>query len=249
MLGFSTKSQLAIEYSYRLREKSPQTWVFWIHASNAARLEQSCRDLVDQLKLEGREGPKAEMFKLLCTWLRDTREKWVLILDNIDDDRFLQETSPPLWTYIPISSNGSVLFTARDKGVATRLVEDRDAIEFKEMDEDHALAQLHNELEKETQKNDLIELAKILDFVPLAITQAAAFINNKRPRFSVAQYLASFHTDRKRTNLLEYEQPGISSRRDWEVRHSHYAYLADIICSHTRDQIVRCGFAIVLVLV
>jgi predicted ATPase len=35
------KTQTAIEYSSRVRESTPDTWVFWIHASNRARLEQS----------------------------------------------------------------------------------------------------------------------------------------------------------------------------------------------------------------
>ncbi|KAJ5253161.1 hypothetical protein N7489_003571 [Penicillium chrysogenum] len=34
------KIQTAIEYSCRVRELTLKTWVFWIHASNAARLRQ-----------------------------------------------------------------------------------------------------------------------------------------------------------------------------------------------------------------
>jgi KaiC/GvpD/RAD55 family RecA-like ATPase len=35
-LGGVGKSQLAIEYAYRVCEKEPNTWVFWIHAENRA---------------------------------------------------------------------------------------------------------------------------------------------------------------------------------------------------------------------
>ncbi|KAJ5277767.1 hypothetical protein N7534_008281 [Penicillium rubens] len=55
-LGGVGKSQLAIEYSYQVRSKSPTTWVFWVHASNEARFEQSFRDIADQVKIPGRQA-------------------------------------------------------------------------------------------------------------------------------------------------------------------------------------------------
>jgi hypothetical protein len=39
--------------------------VFWVYASNAARFEQSFRDIADRAKVFGRQGPKANIFKLL----------------------------------------------------------------------------------------------------------------------------------------------------------------------------------------
>ncbi|OCK90789.1 uncharacterized protein K441DRAFT_475859, partial [Cenococcum geophilum 1.58] len=53
-LGGVGKSQLAIEYAYRTREQSPQTCVLWVHASKAARFEQSYRDIADRVKIAGR---------------------------------------------------------------------------------------------------------------------------------------------------------------------------------------------------
>src|SRR6266536_6154478 len=78
------KSQLAIEYAYRTRERSPETWVFWVHASNAARFEQSFRDIANCVKISGRQNPQANIFQLMHNWLRNDRKgKWVLILDNV----------------------------------------------------------------------------------------------------------------------------------------------------------------------
>jgi hypothetical protein len=86
------KSQLAIKYSYRIRDQSPETWVFWVHASNAARFEQSFQEIADQVKIPERRSPKADIFKLIHDWLRDEKKgKWLLILDNVDDARFLVE--------------------------------------------------------------------------------------------------------------------------------------------------------------
>ncbi|KAK5711317.1 hypothetical protein LTR17_018488 [Elasticomyces elasticus] len=93
-LGGVGKSQLAIEYARQLRQRSPQTWVLWIHASNAARFEQSVRDVADQLKIYGRKDPKSDLLQLLRNWLRDeSKGKWLMVLDNADEVGFLLE--PP----------------------------------------------------------------------------------------------------------------------------------------------------------
>jgi hypothetical protein len=87
-----------------------------------------------------------------------------------------------------------------------------------------------NKRGNETRTEELIELAKVLDLMPLAITQTAAFINKRRPHFPVTQYLAWFKkSDRKRANLLKQEHEGASTRRDWEAKHLIYDHLANII--------------------
>ncbi|KAJ5922979.1 hypothetical protein N7516_010682 [Penicillium verrucosum] len=52
------KAQAAIEYSYRVRESTPETWVFWIHASNTARLEQGYQQIAVVAEIPGRDDPK-----------------------------------------------------------------------------------------------------------------------------------------------------------------------------------------------
>lgn len=91
---YYSKSQLAIEYAHRVREASPSTWVLWIHASSAARFELSVRDTLEQLKVPGRAELGANVFQLFRSWLRDERRgKWLIILHNVDDARFLPRAS------------------------------------------------------------------------------------------------------------------------------------------------------------
>ena len=91
-----SKSQLAIEYAHRTREHSSTTWVFWVHASNAARFEQSFREIADRLKIPGRRDLAANIFELMYEWLCDERKgSWVLILDNVDNAQFLVGVSGP----------------------------------------------------------------------------------------------------------------------------------------------------------
>jgi len=48
-------------------------WVFWVHASNAARFEQSFREIADRVKITGRKDPQANIFKLVYNWLQDQK--------------------------------------------------------------------------------------------------------------------------------------------------------------------------------
>ncbi|KAI2479373.1 hypothetical protein Ptr902_09584 [Pyrenophora tritici-repentis] len=88
-LVWPRRRRLAIEHAYRTHEQSPETWVFWVHASNAVRFEQSYRDIADRVKIFGRRDPQANIFKLVHDWLCDSRQRWLLVLDNLDDARFL----------------------------------------------------------------------------------------------------------------------------------------------------------------
>jgi hypothetical protein len=86
VLTDNSKSQLALQYAHSIRDASPQTFVFWVHASNRARFEEAYRDLADRLQLPGRTDPKADVLPLVSKWLRDEANgRWVMVLDNVDD--------------------------------------------------------------------------------------------------------------------------------------------------------------------
>jgi hypothetical protein len=66
VLTNDSKSQLALQYAHSIRDASPQTFVFWVHASTRARFEEAYRDLAERLQLPGRSDPKANV--LCCGW-------------------------------------------------------------------------------------------------------------------------------------------------------------------------------------
>ncbi|KAJ5117479.1 hypothetical protein N7448_011111 [Penicillium atrosanguineum] len=84
------KAQTAIEYSYhvrRVRESKPDTWVFWIHASNVARLEHGYQQIAAFVEIPGRDDPKTNILQLVYQRLCDSRNgRWLMVLDNADDD-------------------------------------------------------------------------------------------------------------------------------------------------------------------
>ena len=63
--GDDRKSQLAIEYSYQVRESSPDMWVFWIHASSAARFEEGHRKIAERTKIAGWDNQEVNILQLV----------------------------------------------------------------------------------------------------------------------------------------------------------------------------------------
>jgi tetratricopeptide (TPR) repeat protein len=179
---------------------------------------------------------KADIFKLVNDWLREERNgKWLLVLDNADDARWLLEThttigtvpasgthsksARPLWEYLPQSQNGSVLVTTRSKSVALKLVEERDIVAVEPMDQAHAVALFERKLSTESDREDTVALVAALEFMPLAVVQAAAYINQRAPRCSVHEYIEKFQkTDRSKTSLLTHEAGHL--RRDRDAKNS-----------------------------
>ncbi|KAJ5806306.1 uncharacterized protein N7503_003908 [Penicillium pulvis] len=235
-LGGVGKSQLAIECSYRIREQSPDTWVFWVYASNTARFEQSYWEIANRAKITGRHDPQANIFKLVCDWLQDAKnKKWVLILDNVDDDDVLQahisvnmETQvdigngafkQPLSAFIPQCQHGLLIMTTRSRSVASKIVDDSDIIAVNPMDKSQASALMEKKLGIQANKEDISKLIEALEFMPLAIVQAAAYIKCRAPRCSIPQYLETLQkTDHKMARLLSYEAG--HRQRDWEAKNS-----------------------------
>jgi hypothetical protein len=204
-----------------------------VHASNAARFEQSYRDIADRVKIFGRKDPKADIFKLVHDWLCSSKDWWLLVLDNVDDARCLVEvpvaqrdeaanlrSAPkPLRSYIPNSERGSVLVTTRSQDAALKLVEKRCIISVEPMNKVQASELFRKKLEEDEDHVGIDGLNAALEYIPLAIVQAAAYIARKAPRCSVQQYLTDFRrSDRKRTTLLDSEAGQL--RRDYEAKNS-----------------------------
>jgi tetratricopeptide (TPR) repeat protein len=150
--------------------------VLWAHASNAARLEQSFREIAELVKVRGRKEPQADVFKLVHDWLREEKNgRWLLVVDNADDAGALsaqvgdsqksqaddgsgdssnmRALQHPLRKYLPPSRHGCVLVTSRTRQAAMQLVEDSDIIKIKPMDDAAAQALLRKKLGDEGEKS------------------------------------------------------------------------------------------------
>ncbi|RYP14237.1 hypothetical protein DL765_006517 [Monosporascus sp. GIB2] len=230
-LGGVGKSQLAIQYSHNVRDATPQTFVFWVHGSTKARFEEAYRDLADKLELPRRHDPKVDVLRLVSNWLCDeTIGRWTMVLDNVDDaETFLsrkreqdepsESSSAPLAAYLPQSRNGSILITSRNKDAAARLAGGYKNIkEVRAMDEGQALRLFQNKLQSASKEEGAANLVCALDYIPLAITQAAAYIN-RRSRWTAYNYLDEFRkNDKKKESILNRDAGDL--RRDESASNS-----------------------------
>ncbi|RFU31458.1 hypothetical protein B7463_g4861, partial [Scytalidium lignicola] len=231
-LGGVGKSQLAIRYAHSIRDASPQTFVLWVHASTKARFEEAYRGIADKLELPERNDPEADVLQLVSNWLcNETNGRWIMIVDNADDMevfypkqmRTMDESSPPaptpLANYLPQSRNGSILITSRSKDAAARLAGGHKYIkEVPAMDESQAFGLFRNKLECASNEEGAADLLRELDYIPLAITQAAAFIN-RRGRMTASGFLDDFRgNDKRRESLLHWDSGDL--RRDGSASNS-----------------------------
>ncbi|RKK57679.1 hypothetical protein BFJ69_g17448 [Fusarium oxysporum] len=210
-LGGVGKSQLAIEFAYRFAARSAETWVFWVHASTQARIIEGFKSIADTVKLMGRNRPDADVLQLVFDWLFNVRNgKWLLVLDSADDS-----DGRKLVEYLPQSSNGSILITTRNRDLAFRLTGTYQTIHgIGPMTQEEALKLLEKRLGILSDADAAADLVRSLDLIPLAISQAAAYIQMRAPRASLVQYLAEFRqSESKRVKLLNRDDGDL--RRDF----------------------------------
>ncbi|KAH8698443.1 putative kinesin [Talaromyces proteolyticus] len=222
-LGGVGKSQIAIEYTYRVRESAPQSWVFWIHASSTTKFEKGYRNIATVAKIPGHNDSKADTLHLVKTWLSDEKNgSWLMVLDNADDTDTFFNTSDEnmLVDYLPHVSHGSILITSRYQVAARNLVGPYgQVIPVESMSTHDAMTLLRTRINVSQPCEELRLLVKALECIPLAITQAGAYISNRSPRMTVSNYIELFqYSETNQQHLLSYDD-AYDLRRDQSIRH------------------------------
>jgi GTPase SAR1 family protein len=183
-LGGVGKTQLLLELVYKTRKKYENCSIIWIATINMESVQQSYLDVARQLRIPGWEADQVDVKRLVQEYLsKESAGQWLLVFDNADDiDMWIDrpgEESGRLKEYLPSSHKGCIVFTTRDRKAAVKLAH-QNIVEVREMDENLATQLLQRCLVKQ----DLINheqhtkaLLQQLTCLPLAIIQAAAYIN------------------------------------------------------------------------
>ena len=130
---------------------------------------------------------RARVKAQLCS---EKASSWLLIVDNADDMNIWLTSDAAPNTYLPESKYGFVLFTSRNRQLATKLV-GSDVINIPQMDDQMAADLLRASLIRKDLVNDhktTTQLVHQLSCLPLAITEAASYINETE--ISVTTYLS-----------------------------------------------------------
>ncbi|RDW63420.1 hypothetical protein BP6252_10965 [Coleophoma cylindrospora] len=182
-LGGIGKSQIALEFAYRVLD-SQQMSVFWVSARTKAAIEQSYQAIARRAKLPGWDDQNANFLLLVQDWLDSPESgRWMLIFDDANDANELSAECIP-------RSKGLILITSRDKRVSFQFSET--TIEVKTLTQIDALQMLQGLLVVQPMKRNTHceALLDALGYLPLAIAQAATFINLND--ISVAEYYRLF---------------------------------------------------------
>ena len=151
--------------------------VFWVHASTAERFRQAYAFLAQECRVPGHDDPQTDVLPLVKTWLQRTEHgRWLMIIDNADDAQLFSRPGN-LGQWIPECPHGAVLVTTRNKAAGLRLTRGGHLIEVGKMDEGESTQLLREKLKSDgLDAADLSRLASRLEHLPLALAQAAAFI-------------------------------------------------------------------------
>ena len=195
-LGGVGKTQVALQLAYWTKKHRPEFSIFWVPALSKATLEQAFTAMARNLPIQS-GGEDDDLKESVRRYLSsEGAGPWLLVVDNADDrDVLFGSVDMPggISEYLPESDDGVTLFTTRSREVAVS-VTGSDVIELREMDRPEAAEFLEKSLIQKDMLCDeagVAELLKKLTYLPLAITQAAAYINIKR--VPLAEYVELLH--------------------------------------------------------
>ena len=195
-LGGVGKTQVLLELVYRTKAKHSNCLVIWIPATNKESLDQGYLNVANQLGISVPDN-KTDVKSLVQAFLSsESRGQWLLVFDNADNIDISVSTpgskqeSGHLIDYLPRGRRGSIVFTTRDRKTAVKLAQ-QNIIEVPQMDETTAIQLLGKCLvNQDLNDADTKALLAQLTYLPLAMVQAAAYINEND--ITLADYLLLF---------------------------------------------------------
>ncbi|EXK76699.1 hypothetical protein FOQG_18568 [Fusarium oxysporum f. sp. raphani 54005] len=216
-LGGSGKTQIALDYAYRRCDTDDECCVFWVHADSEATFLADYKTISKKLgvdeQLNGTDLIDAVRNEI------EARSKWVMILDNADNLRLFGvgqgargKGNQNLQKYVPCDAQGTVLWTSRDEHILGPLVGARRGIEVKSMAMDEATTLLARTRDEPLGEAGVDALLDELQRLPLAISQAGAYM--RRMSMTAEQYLDLLRQGKSRWEVLNVSDTDRHRRPD-----------------------------------
>ena len=179
--------------------------VFWVYAYNAERLRKAFDEIAKHVKIPGHQDPGADTPRLVKEWLEsDASGQWLLVVDNVDDTELLYPSEPDCIRYadyLPSSETGSILLTTRNGKVGYEFAAAHNVLALAGMNAEESVHLLSTRLSNSQSEELLKQLTQELGHIPLALVQAASFINQND--MTVENYLQLYHqSDSTKIELL-----------------------------------------------
>jgi len=174
-----------MEFAYQVKSASPEEWIFWVEGTDRLTFEKDVLEIGKRLNIPGIDDDKADVKNLVKQRLSAGTERWVLILDNADEDALWGQHADAgtgissLAHHLPRTTSGFIVITTRTPSVAAFL-SGKDVIELPMMSPDDGIQMFTQALRKPDLAMDLqatLMLLEELAYLPLAIIQAASYLN------------------------------------------------------------------------
>ena len=170
-IGGMGKTQLMLKYCYDHR--ADYEYVFWIEADGDVATLESFRRLARKLdiRVSNNEADEKAFADLVCKWFQSKKERWLLMLDNVDHVADISK-------FIP-NYGGDVIITTRSH-VNKKF---GSVIQVDKMSKEDALLLLIGSDEQGATSIHAAEIIKEMDCLPLAVDIIRAYIDRTGTSF------------------------------------------------------------------
>jgi tetratricopeptide (TPR) repeat protein len=207
-LGGVGKTQVALEYFYQSQHAGRHHIMGWVRADSPEKIAEDIAALAPQLGLAHKERSD-ELAKSVLKALASARD-WMLVFDNAEDQAALKKWLP--------TGSGHVLITSRLSNWRAITEHVLDLHAFKRAESIDFLRDRTGDANRQAAS----QLAAELGDLPLALAQAAAFIDTVK--IGIADYLDMYQDPEKARELrdegLQSEEYGASVAKTWLLNFS-----------------------------
>ncbi|KAL1602349.1 hypothetical protein SLS60_005765 [Paraconiothyrium brasiliense] len=220
-IGGVGKTEVAAEFCYRYYENNPKNLIFWIACDSCIKIDLAFRDIAIRLKLPGYDDPNTNHWDLAVQYLSSDQDRqWLMVLDNADDVELMTEGQNALAKLVRNFRNGAVIITTRDRYVARTIVgSKKSVVTVNSLSPEDASKLFRSKLPCDTKIDHAVELEvlDILEYLPLCITQAAAYLDQSE--ISISEYLLEL--TESETSLIEIlDDEHVDLRRGFDTPNS-----------------------------
>jgi hypothetical protein len=229
-LGGIGKSSLALEFVHR--NAQDYKFVFWFNASERSHLDIGFRSLAVRIFGAGRiEGLKPNDIREMVLGLLEKGENqdWLIVYDDVSDERLLEEYRPKLGRHVLITSRREDLWD-RDKIIRMNVFERSESIGFLGIFPERFFDEISEDCKFDFGDEWKDELAELLGDFPLALTQARAYVERMKGKVSYKRYVEIFKTD----HLKQWRRERIPKDYNMRVARTWLISMKQIECEEKK---------------
>ncbi|OCK72888.1 FabD/lysophospholipase-like protein, partial [Lepidopterella palustris CBS 459.81] len=233
-LGGIGKTQLAVEFARRHNRRFSS--VFWLDGRTEDSLKQSIANSASKIPegqvaeasrtySAGNSGDIDAVIRDVMGWLnRPDNTDWLLIFDNVDREYRQDNTDPNAYDinrYLSRANHGSVLITTR----LTKLAQLGVSWKLNKVSSSQASEIFQNRYSRNYDPVEIEELLSLLEGLPLAISQAAAYLQESGigPKTYIKLYNQQYEElmeSQHRTGIPLQDYPDRSVWTTWTISYN-----------------------------